>query len=35
VVAFPMTQRGEDLLMGAPTVADERQLKELHIKVRG
>lgn len=34
VVAFPMTQRGEDLLMGAPTVVDERQLKELHIKLR-
>lgn len=34
VVAFPMTQRGEDLLMGAPTVVDEKQLKELHIKLR-
>lgn len=34
VVAFPMTQRGEDLLMGAPTVVDERQLKDLHIKLR-
>jgi aspartyl-tRNA synthetase len=34
VVAFPMTQRGEDLLMGAPTVPTEAQLKELHIKVR-
>jgi aspartyl-tRNA synthetase len=34
VVAFPMTQRGEDLLMGAPTIAEERQLKELHIKLR-
>lgn len=34
VVAFPMTQRGEDLLMGAPAVVEERQLKELHIKNR-
>ena len=34
VVAFPMTQRGEDLLMGAPTFPEERQLKELHIKAR-
>ncbi|MFZ2586807.1 MAG: aspartate--tRNA ligase [Alphaproteobacteria bacterium] len=34
VVIFPMTQRGEDLLMGAPTVVDDRQLKELHIKLR-
>jgi aspartyl-tRNA synthetase len=34
VVAFPMTQKGEDLLMGAPTEATERQLKELHIKLR-
>lgn len=34
VVTFPMTQRGEDLLMGAPSTVDERQLKELHIKLR-
>ncbi|NBX86810.1 MAG: aspartate--tRNA ligase [Proteobacteria bacterium] len=34
VVAFPMNQRGEDLMMGAPTVVEERQLKELHIKLR-
>ena len=34
VVTFPMTQRGEDLLMGAPTVVDDRQLKDLHIKLR-
>ncbi len=34
VVTFPMTQRGEDLLMGAPAVVEERQLKELHIKLR-
>jgi aspartyl-tRNA synthetase len=34
VVAFPMTQRGEDLMMGAPSTVSETQLKELHIKVR-
>lgn len=34
VVAFPMTQKGEDLLMGAPTEVSEKQLKELHIKLR-
>ncbi|MBI1308421.1 MAG: aspartate--tRNA ligase [Proteobacteria bacterium] len=34
VVAFPMTQRGEDLLMGAPSTVEEKQLKELHIKLR-
>lgn len=34
VIAFPMNQRGEDLMMGAPApVADARQLKELHIRV--
>ncbi|MCP5405150.1 MAG: aspartate--tRNA ligase [Pseudomonadaceae bacterium] len=34
VVAFPMTQKGEDLLMDAPSAVDERQLKELHIQLR-
>lgn len=33
VVAFPMTQRGEDLLMGAPTEATPNQLRDLHIKL--
>ena len=33
VVAFPMNQQAEDLLMGAPAGADERHLKELHIRV--
>jgi aspartyl-tRNA synthetase len=33
VVAFPMNQNAEDLLMGAPSPATERQLKELHIRV--
>ena len=32
VIAFPMTQRAEDLLMGAPAPIDAERLKELHIK---
>ena len=33
VTLFPMNQNAEDLLMGAPSKADEKQLKELNIKV--
>jgi aspartyl-tRNA synthetase len=33
VIAFPMNQRGEDLLMGAPAPASEHQLAELHLKL--
>ena len=33
VVAFPMTQKAEDLLVGAPASVSEAQLKELHLKV--
>jgi len=32
VVLFPMNQRAEDLLMGAPSEATPKQLRELHIK---
>ncbi len=32
VIAFPLNQQGQDLLMSAPAVAQERQLKELHIR---
>ena len=33
VTLFPMNQNAEDLLMGAPDKASEKQLKELNIKV--
>ena len=33
VIAFPMTQNAEDLLMGAPSPVSERQLRELHIRL--
>ncbi len=33
VIPFPMNQNAEDLLMGAPAPASERQLRELHIRV--
>ncbi len=33
VVLFPMNQRAEDLLMGAPSKVSPRQLRELHIRV--
>jgi aspartyl-tRNA synthetase len=32
VIAFPMTQRAEDLLMGAPSAVADAQLRELHIR---
>ena len=32
VTLFPMNQNAQDLLMGAPSEVDERQLKELNIK---
>jgi aspartyl-tRNA synthetase len=33
VVAFPMNQKAEDLLMQAPAEVEPRRLKELHIKL--
>jgi len=32
IVAFPMNQKAEDLLMGAPAVVDPARFKELHIR---
>jgi aspartyl-tRNA synthetase len=34
VVAFPMTQKAEDLLMGAPAPVSDKQLREVHIRVQ-
>ena len=33
VVAFPMNQRAEDLLLGAPAQVRASQLKDLHIRL--
>jgi len=34
VIAFPKTQRGQDLLTGAPSAVADKQLRELHIRLR-
>ena len=33
VICFPMNQKAEDLLMQAPAVADDKQLRELHLQL--
>jgi aspartyl-tRNA synthetase len=33
VIAFPMNQKAQDLMMGAPAPVREKQLRELHLKV--
>lgn len=34
VIAFPMNSNSEDILLGAPSEVTEKQLKEVHIKIR-
>ena len=34
VIAFPKTQRGQDLMVEAPSPVPERQLRDLHIRLR-
>ncbi len=34
VIAFPLNQRAQDLLMGAPGSVEQRQLDELHLVVK-
>jgi len=33
VIAFPMNQKGEDLMMGAPSKVEPAQLRELHLRL--
>ena len=34
VVAFPMNQQAQDLMMGAPNSVDQPHLEELHLRVK-
>jgi len=34
VIAFPLSQRAEDLMLGAPAELDETRLAELHLRIR-
>jgi aspartyl-tRNA synthetase len=34
IIAFPMNQQAQDLMMGAPSSIDARHLKELGIEIK-
>ena len=34
VIAFPLNQQAQDLMMNAPAVVEDKQLKELHLRVQ-
>jgi aspartyl-tRNA synthetase len=34
VIAFPLNSNAQDMMMGAPSLIDEKQLREVHIKIR-
>lgn len=34
VIAFPMNQKAQDLMMQAPNTVSEKQLRELHIQIK-
>ena len=33
VIMFPMNQQGQDLLLGAPSEVENKQLRELHLRL--
>ena len=33
VIAFPLSGKAEDLMMGAPSFVTDEQLRELHLKI--
>ena len=34
IIAFPLNQRAQDLLMGAPNRVEQRQIDELHLEIK-
>jgi aspartyl-tRNA synthetase len=34
VIAFPLNKNAQDLLMGAPSVVTEKQLDDVHIRLK-
>jgi aspartyl-tRNA synthetase len=33
VIAFPLNQRAQDLMMGAPSAVSPRQLRDVHVRL--